>query len=256
MKTGNQRQFLLLPPRTLIVVGAVLIVSSLLDYAILLFPPNFLDRQWQVSFISQMVDRGIIPLVGLALLFTGLWLSNQVADRTTGNNFGGFLAIPALILSSILGLVFLLASPLHINNSIQAQQDTLAQIAKQADQATSQLDQSIKAQVDQERGRIQALLANPTELQKAIQSGQVSQQQAVLLQKFQSQPNSLDAFLQDESKSAKQKATEQLNKQKADAENKAKQGGLQSTLRTGLTSLFLAIGYAIVGWTGLREMRQ
>jgi hypothetical protein len=256
MKTASQRQFLLLAPRTLIVVGIILIVSALLDYAILIFPPNFLDRQWQISFVTQMVDRGVIPLVGLALLFTGLWSSNQVSDRTGNNFFGGSLALPALILSSILGLIFLLAAPLHLNNTFQERGEALTRIATEATTANTQLEESIKAQVEQEKARIQSLLANPTELQKAIQGGQLSQAQAVLLQKFQTDPASIDAYLQEESQKVRQQALEELNKQKTTAEKQAKEGSIKASLRTGLNSVFLAVGYAIVGWTGLKEAKS
>ncbi|MGA1411284.1 MAG: HpsJ family protein [Prochlorotrichaceae cyanobacterium] len=256
MKTASQRQFLLLAPRTLIVVGLILIVSALLDYAILLFPPNFLDRQWQIGFVSQMVDRGIIPLVGLALFFTGLWSLNQVSDRPGSNFFGTSLGIPALVLSSFLGLIFLVAAPLHINNSFQQQSENLSRIATEADQANTQLEQSIQAQVEQEKARIQSLLANQTELQQAIQSGQVSQTQAVLLQQFQTDPASLDTYLTEESQKVRQQALEELNKQKFSAEKQAKEAGFKTSIRTGLNSLFLAVGYAIVGWTGLKEAKS
>lgn len=256
MKTASQRQFLLLAPRTLMVVGIILIVSALLDYAILLFPPNFLDRQWQISFVTQMVDRGIIPLVGLALLFTGLWSSHQVSDRPGNNFFGGSLGLPALILSTLLGLIFLVAAPLHINNTLQERSDALSGITKEAESANTQLEESIKAQVEQEKVRIQSLLANPADLQKAIQGGQLSQAQAVLLQKFQTDPKSLDAYLQEESQKVRQQALDELNKQKTAAEKQAKEASLKSSLRTGLNSLFLAVGYAIVGWTGLKEFRS
>ena len=143
MKTGSQRQLILLAPRALLVVGLILIVSALLDYTILIFPPNFLDRQWQLSFVTQFVDRGIIPLVGVALLFTGLWASTQISERSGSNFFKVPLALPALILSCLLGLIFLLIAPLHINNSLQERTETLTRITEEANTASTQLEQNI-----------------------------------------------------------------------------------------------------------------
>lgn len=42
-------------------VGLILIVSALLDYVILAIPFNPLQREWQLSFTTQIVDRGVIP---------------------------------------------------------------------------------------------------------------------------------------------------------------------------------------------------
>ena len=254
MRTGSSRQFLSLAPQTLVVVGLILIVSALLDYTILLIPPNFLDAQWQIGFISQLVDRGIIPLVGLALLFAGLWTGNQISDRS--NLFRLPLALPALILASLLGLIFLLAVPLHINNSLQERGAALERIEEEAQTTIAQLEGQIQAQVAQERQRINALLENQEALQQAIQAGQLSQDQAVLLQQFKTEPGSLETYLEDESANVREQAELELATQRAAAEKQIKESGWKSMVRTGANSLFLAIGYAIVGWTGLREAKN
>jgi len=256
MKTGSQRQLILLAPRALLVVGLILIVSALLDYTILIFPPNFLDRQWQLSFVTQFVDRGIIPLVGIVLLFTGLWASTQISDRSGANFFKVPLALPALILSCLLGLIFLLLAPLHINNSLQERTETLTRITEEANTASTQLEQNITNQVAQEKARINTLLQNQAQLQQAIKNGQISQAQAVLLQQFQTEPGSLEAYLEKESKEVRARATEELQKQKQEAEEQAKAAGLKSGIRTGLNGLLLALGYSLVGWTGLKELRR
>ena len=62
---------------TMKVVGLLLIVSSLLDYVILAIPLQLLNRQWQLGYTTQLVDRGVIPLMGVALLLLGFWIESN-----------------------------------------------------------------------------------------------------------------------------------------------------------------------------------
>lgn len=89
------------------VVGIVLIVSFLLDFLILLLPFQPTDRLWQINLATALVDRGIVPLVGLGALFTGYWMDSTSDAGSKGLD----LRVPVLILSSVLGLIFLLIFP-------------------------------------------------------------------------------------------------------------------------------------------------
>src|SRR5690348_15180290 len=116
---------------TLKVVGVILILSFLLDFLLLLFPFLPTDRGWQISLATNLVDRGIIPLVGIGILFTGHWIeSASDSDRSPSLD----LRFPALILSSILGLMFLLIFPLHLNNVNLAKNQTVDKINQDAEQ--------------------------------------------------------------------------------------------------------------------------
>jgi hypothetical protein len=46
------------------VVGLIMIVSSLVDYIFLAIPLNAGQRAWQLAYVGQLVDRGILPMVG------------------------------------------------------------------------------------------------------------------------------------------------------------------------------------------------
>lgn len=74
----NNHPIFPLAVRTLKVVGVILILSFLLDFVILSFPSGPRDSQWQVGFATALIDRGIIPLVGLALIFTGYWIEKTI----------------------------------------------------------------------------------------------------------------------------------------------------------------------------------
>jgi response regulator of citrate/malate metabolism len=154
----------------------------------------------------------------------------------------------ALIISSVLGLIYLLLVPLHFSNVYAQSNQALEQINQKASQAETQLEAQTK-QVDE-------LIKNPqrlAELDKAIASGQVQGEQLARLQALKQQ---LDTFKKDPKALSSQvdTAKKQISTGKQDAENRAKTEALKLGLRTGLSSLFLAIGFIAVGWTGLRSL--
>jgi inner membrane protein involved in colicin E2 resistance len=152
------------------------------------------------------------------------------------------------LLASLLGLIFLLLVPLHINNIVQQSNETFQQINQKATQA--------ETQIQNETQQVNALLKDEqklSELEKAIESGQIPGNQlpqAQLLrqqlQTFKKDPNALNKQVE----AAKNK----IRTEKQNAENETKTGALKLGLRTGLSSLLLAIGYIVIGWTGFRSL--
>jgi hypothetical protein len=252
---------------TLKVVGLILIVSFLLDFLILLFPFQPTDRIWQINVVTQIVDRGIVPLVGVGALFTGYWMQ-EASDSPKGIDF----RFPVLILSSILGLMFLLFFPLHLNNVRQASTQAVNQISQDAEQAETQLKNQLsqfqaqlnneqgKAQLEQLRAQAKAqfteLLKDEQKYQQALNSPQIPAAQKELLKKFKANPQELDQFIaqQTDPQGLANQRLNQIRQRKEDASKQAKDNAGKSGLRIGISSLLLAIGYIIIGWTGLRGM--
>ncbi|MBD0301606.1 MAG: hypothetical protein ICV85_05355, partial [Tolypothrix sp. T3-bin4] len=119
-------------------------------------------------------------------------------------------------------------------------------------QKATQAETQLQAQTQQ----VDALIKDPqrlSELEKAIASGQVQGEQLTRLQALRQQ---LDTFKKDPKALSQQvdAAKKQISKGKEEAENRARTEALKLGLRTGLSSLFLAIGYIVVGWTGLRSL--
>lgn len=229
------------------IVGLIMIVSALLDYIILAIPFNPVQREWQLTFTTQVVDRGIIPMVGIALLLAGYWVSSSVGALERKPAIRD-LRFWVLILSSLLGLVYLLLVPLHFNNIRAQSNQALQQIEQQAGQAETQLE----AQSQQ----IDALIQNPdriSELDRAIESGQVQGEQLARLQTIRQQ---LETFKQNPEALNQQleQAQNQIRSGKQEAAQKARVEALKLGLRTGLSSLLLAIGYIALGWIGLRSL--
>ncbi|MBD2625850.1 hormogonium polysaccharide biosynthesis protein HpsJ [Trichormus variabilis] len=253
---------------TLKVVGIVCILSFFIDFVILLLGFSPTNKQSQISLTTALVDRGIVPLVGLGVLLAGYWIDEVGSDRPQGID----LRFPALIISSILGLMFLLIFPLHLNNVRQASTQTVTQISQEAQQAENQLDNQLsqiqeqlnnaqaKAQLEQARTQLKTqiteLLKDEQKYKQALSSTQLPADQKDLLQKAKANPQELDKLIAqrtDPQELANQRRS-QIRQRKEEVEKQAKDNAWKSGLRIGFSSLLLSIGYIIIGWTGLRGM--
>lgn len=248
MKATNSPAFSPFTALTLKVVGIILIVSSVVNYIVMTIPFNPQDRQWQVSFTNQLVDRGILPMVGIAFLVAGSWIGNIAAVSETNRKIWQDLRFWAFLLSSLLGLVFLLLVPLHLNNIRLESNNALEQI----NQKSAQAESAIAARSQQ----IAALAADQkklAEIDQAIKSGKVQGEQLAQLQAAKEQiqtlkrnPNSLKQEID--------AAQTQVRNDKLQAQKQTQAAAWKLSIQTGLSSLLLAIGYAVIGWTGLRGL--
>jgi hypothetical protein len=242
--------------------GVILVLAVLLDYATQVFPFNFADPQWQLTVVTSLVERGLVPLVGMALILIAYWMDSMapMPAKETGLD----LRFPVYILAVVLGLMFLLLVPLHLNNLNQAKTAAIQQIEQGAGQGKEQIQQVLL--------RLDALSKNPEVL-----SQQIAQQTQVLesgqLNGTPLNPQQLEALkmerdqlkgLQEMAKNPaalQQKITEiktQLEKQVQERQDKAAGEAtgqaLKQGLRIGLNSLMLAVAYATLGALGLRTV--
>ncbi len=266
MKATNSRQFSSVAARTLKVVGIILILSALLDCIVLSLPgetSDIVNRGWQLAAATQIVDRGIIPLMGIALLMTGFWVDSSSGVSIERRNVWVDLRFWALLISSLLGLIYLLLVPVHLNNTRLELKDTLAQVDKEAGQAEAQLEGQIKseqfkAQVEQLKGQrrsqIGALLQDEGKLQEALKSPDVPKELKAVLEESKKDPKALDKFLEQQAQELPNQARNEIRTRKQQKEKELRTRSRNSSLQTGISSLLLAIGYITVGWTGLRSM--
>lgn len=266
MKATNSRQFSSVAARTLKVVGIILILSALLDCIVLSLPgetSDILNRGWQLAAATQIVDRGIIPLMGIALLLTGFWVDSSTGVSVERRNFWLDLRFWALLISSLLGLIYLLLVPIHLNNTRLELKENLAQVDKEAGQAEGQLEAQIKsdqfkAQIEQlknqRRSQISVLLEDEGKLQQALKSSEVPKELKTVLEKSKNDPKALDKFLEQQAQELPNQARNEIRTRKQQKEKELRTRSRNSSLQTGISSLLLAIGYITVGWTGLRSI--
>ena len=262
-KTMSNSQSSLIAARTLKLVGVILILSFLLDFLILSFPLKILDRAWQITFATQLVDRGIIPMVGLALITAGYWIDNA-NDFSTNRQSWLDLRFWALLFSSLLGLLFLVLFPIHLNNVRQASAQTIQQINQDANQAETQLQaqlgspqaqEQLAAQQTQVKSQINELLKNDQQLNQVLQSDRVPEQLKALLRQSKANPKAVDEIVQQQlsPEALRNQGLTRIRRRKAEAEQQATAEAWKSGLRTGISSLLLSIGYIVIGWTGLKS---
>ena len=266
MKATNSRQFSSVAARTLKVVGIILILSALLDCIVLSLPgetSDMINRGWQLAAATQIVDRGIIPLMGIALLMTGFWVDSSTGVSIERRNFWLDLRFWALLISSLLGLIYLLLVPVHLNNTRLELKEALVQVDREAGQAEGQLEAQIKsdqfkAQIEQlksqRRSQIAALLQDEGKMAQALKSPEVPKELKAVLQESKNDPKALDKFLEQQAQELPNQARKEIQTRKQQKEKELRTRSRNSSLQTGISSLLLAIGYITVGWTGLRSM--
>ncbi|UBF27877.1 HpsJ family protein [Kovacikia minuta CCNUW1] len=240
------KAFSLSPLTSLILklVGIVLISTYLIDLIVYLITADFQNSQWVLNLTTQLVDRGFIPLVGLAILFTGFWVESNSDPATSGSSRG--LRLTALWLASVLGLAFLLIAPWHFSTTRSAADDQIKKAEQNAASQQAQLD----AQVQQLRAQVDAQ-ANAAD--QAIKAGQLQGEELVRakqLQKLKSDPKALEAQIAP----ARDQKQKEIQTQKQQIVDQTRKGALQTGLRICLNSLLLAFGYATIGWVGLRQL--
>lgn len=265
-----------IPSRTtsflLQLIGIICILFFSLDFLFLLFPLQLTDKLWQINLCRSLVDQGIVPLLGLGAILTAYWVDRS-SESSRSSSSG--LKLPIFILSSLLGLIFLLIFPLHLSNVNQVKEEGLARIEKEAEQSENQVksqlaqlqnqlgNDQVKASVEKQRAalkeqlrtQLNELVKDEQKYNQALNNNQLPEAQKDLLKQYKTNLNSLDDFI------AQQTDPEQLAKQRISQIQTQAQQQLQKTqedawkeLRTGINSLLLSIGYIVIGWRGLRGM--
>jgi hypothetical protein len=234
-----------LTPLALKTAGAVLILSSLIDLVFMLcFPPENLvleGSRWWLYATSQLVDRGLLPLVGIAFVVAGDWI--EIVSTEDGGDRGSMRRIATFSLASLLGLIFILIIPFQLITT----NDFKSQDLKKIGEEVTQIQQGIKGNLQQ----IDALSKDKvkeqiTAIDKEIASGQAQGERLANLQ--------LNKLLLTDPKKFAQKSEQNLQIQRQKRENQVSNRMIQTGVRTSLASVLLAIAYITIGWTGLRRV--
>ncbi|MBF2051197.1 MAG: hypothetical protein IGS54_28190 [Elainella sp. C42_A2020_010] len=235
--------------------GVVITLAALLDMFILPLPYQFLDRSWQISFVTAWVERGIVPLVGIVLFLIGFAVEGGLEKER--KSLWQDPRFWAYVLASLLGLLYVLMFPLHLNNVRLANQSAIEQVNQQATEAETELNNQVNTEIESRRQQISQLLtASDSEISQLVQAGQLTQEQANLIKGFKANPSSVEPFLKKQEGELRNQVQTEIGVRKQKAQESRKTEDLKSGLRIGLSSLLLAVGFITVGWTGLRNLRR
>lgn len=141
------------------IAGLICILSFFLDIILFAIPFKVQDPVWQVDYISQIVDRGIIPLLGIILILIATWIDGTLRDA--GGRSGLNLKMTAFILACILGVLFFVLMPFLLLNVNQVKTLKFEQIKKDVDQSEQQIQTFL--------GRLTTLSQNPQLLAQEVQ---------------------------------------------------------------------------------------
>ncbi len=241
-----------LTPLALKTAGAVLILSSLIDLVFMLvFPPEGLvlegDRWWLYA-TSQLVDRGLLPLVGIAFVVTGDWI--KIVSTEDGGNRNNLWRIGTFTLASLLGLIFVLIIPFQLKTT----NDLKSQELKKISTEVTQIEKGIKGNLEQIKAQSKDKIKEQiTAIDKELKSGQMPPDR---LNQLQTTKSKLELLLTDPKKFTQESEQnlQQLQNQKQEVEKKANERMIKTGVRTSLASFLLAIAYIVIGWTGLKRV--
>jgi hypothetical protein len=241
-----------LTPLALKTAGVVLILSSLIDLIfMLIFPPENLvldGGRWWLYATSQLVDRGLLPLVGIAFMVTGDWI--KIVSTEDGGDRGNIWRVGTFILASLLGLIFVLIIPFQLNATNDFKAQELGKISKEVTQIESGIKNNLKQINAQSKESLKTQIAA---IEKELKGGQIPPERLTNLQITKSK---LELLLNDPKKFAQESEQnlQQLQKQKQKVETQANERMLKTGVRTSLASFLLAIAYITIGWTGLKRV--
>lgn len=230
-------------------IGSILVIITVVDAVTLLSVPQWDSTQWRLGLMSQVIDRGIIPLMGFAFLCLGCWVSTYqrrpLATRSTVLN-------TVITLSLVFALIYLVLSPFYFSENRVASAETTQRLNAQAQQAELQLDNRL----NQELGLISNLMNNETQLQQQLQGQSLTEAQQTQLDNVMTQLKQFKddpAALQARTTEARDQVLSQIRSQKEEAQKQSRYRFLRDALRLSLSSFLLAVGYLLLAIVGLQQ---
>lgn len=240
-------------------IGVIFIVSSLIDYVTIAVPPQLGNPTWLLGIISGIVDRGIVPMVGMACILIGYWIDAYAQTKPKSSKLD--LRLPTYVLSSILGFVFLACIVLHAINLNQVKETTFQQIQQGQEQGQQQIE-AFLAQVNSLSQNPQLLTQQIQQRSAVIESGQFQgrsltpqqidtlRQQRDQLQQLKDlsrEPQKFKARIEEITKNLQTNLVDQRKQAEAQTQSNV----WEQAIRIWSSSLMLAIGYSVIGWFGI-----
>ena len=111
--------------------GYFILGLTFIDYVFLLIPPHFLDPNWELNTIGHLVENVWAPLLGFLLVF----LRRENTLRLLEIKVLSWLS--RLIL--LMAIVYFLAAPLIVSNTIRIQDKSFSQLKIQLENQKTQV---------------------------------------------------------------------------------------------------------------------
>ncbi|WP_017713032.1 HpsJ family protein [Prochlorothrix hollandica] len=240
-----------LSPLVLLALGFTLVAIATTDFLTLTFPPQWGSTEWRLRLMTQLIDRGAIPFMGLAFLCLGCWVSTYQRQELAIKP----LVMRGVILGSLgLALVYGGITPFYFSDNRMASAQTTQALNDQAAQAELQLDNRL----NQELGLISNLMDNEAQLQQQLKGQTLSGPQQAQLDKVMEQLKQFKddpATLQQRTTEARTQVLSEIRLQKEQAQGDARHRFIRDAIRLSLSSVLLAAGYLTLSIIGFQQGR-
>ncbi len=245
MKGTNVSQVPVQAVRFMKLAGIILVLFTIINYFLLIFTIKTGDTNWSLNFTTIIVEEGIIPILGIALMFCAYGFEEilglappQPKLRWNSIKFWVYL------LSFFFGIIFLLIIPLHISNAVAVSNEAVETANKTAKEEKEILEQRLEEQ----KNIIGDMLRNQPKLDAFIKKRQLSEEQIANLAKFKNNPNAFKVKVEE----VRSTLTQQIESKQQQEIQKSQLSAFHSSLKICLTSLLLASCYLTIGWSGFR----
>jgi hypothetical protein len=227
----------------------VLIISTIVDIAFTLLPYQLGDGKWWFAASAELVNRGLLPLVGIVFWLIADWIET-VAKETSGRGSNN-LTKGITLLALVLGLLFFLIVPFQAWTSNSDRDKTLTMSREEGNAMEAKIDKRVK-EITGDKAKMQQVQQQIGEMDKAIKSGQVQGEE---LARIKASKAELEKLSGDPSK-IKESAMGDLRRRQKDLEGAATANMWKTGIRASLASLLLSAGYSFIGLTGLRGQKR
>lgn len=227
--------------------GLIIFVAGVLGLALRLVVPQFNELAWRASLFAEFAERGIIPLIGIALFLFG-WGLDSLAGRSGGR--WQQLRLPLFGVLALLGALYIAVIPLYWNDSGAVGREARQTLNNQAAQTEAEINNRYQAQ----ESVLAQLLANPSqvaELEKAIAENPTAPIPDFLRRNaadLKNNPEKVRQALQDEQKKELDRVQAEQRRQERQLNSEIS----RSQVRIALNALLLAIAYLVLANAGLR----
>ena len=246
MKGTNVSQVPVQAVRFMKLAGIMLVLFTIINYFLLIFTIKTGDTNWNLNFTTIIVEEGIIPILGIALMFCAYGFEEilglappQPKLRWNSIKFWVYL------LSFFFGIIFLLIIPLHISNAVAVSNEAVETANKTAKEEKEILEQRLEEQ----KNIIGDMLRNQPKLDAFIKKRQLSEEQIANLAKFKNNPNAFKVKVEE----VRSTLTQRIDSKQQQEIQKSQLSAFHSSLKICLTSLLLASCYLTIGWSGFRD---
>lgn len=114
-------------------IGYFILGLTFLDYIFLLVPPHFLNPTWEINIIGHLTENVWAPLFGFALVF----IRKENSFKASELQLLAWLSRLMLIMA----ILYFLATPLLISNTIKIQQKNFSGLKSKLEMQKSQVEE-------------------------------------------------------------------------------------------------------------------